>query len=272
LITKHGNKLLEGLKTALRRHRDLLIRVLRELDSSPARFSLGSLDPFGGAEGAKKGDAKGAVSSAGSSSTVRESFERVGAGLVTPLERLCGHRDPEVRALALSVLVKIGPSSASKQITEALRDESSTVVRSAIEAAVRFARRGGSGSAARRTKIIGLLAARLPKLSWMEKRDALRALGALEAKGAWRLVADHLAAENGFVAEAAAKALGEMGDERGVEPLCKALEHGIEPVRFAAARSLGKLSTPKARAALRKAAKDDTSPRVRSRAARSLKM
>ena len=87
--------------------------------------------------------------------------------------------------------------------------------------------------------------------SWIARRkiDGLRRNGDIEG-----LVN---ALKNPFLAGRAAKALGEIRDERAVEPLIEALQDMNEDVRCLAARSLGEIGDPRAEEPLERASRDE---------------
>jgi HEAT repeat protein len=65
------------------------------------------------------------------------------------------------------------------------------------------------------------------------------------------------ALKNPFLANRAARALGEMRDERAIEPLIGALQDSNEDVRCEAARALGEIGDPRAEESLKKASHDE---------------
>lgn len=87
--------------------------------------------------------------------------------------------------------------------------------------------------------------------SWIARRkiDGLRRKGDIEG-----LVS---ALKNPLLAGKAAKALGEINDERAVEPLIEALHDRNEDVRCLAAKSLGEIGDPRAEDPLENASHDE---------------
>jgi hypothetical protein len=65
------------------------------------------------------------------------------------------------------------------------------------------------------------------------------------------------ALNNPFLANRAARALGEMRDERALEPLIGALQDRNEDVRCEAARALGEIGDPRAEEPLERATRDE---------------
>ena len=66
-----------------------------------------------------------------------------------------------------------------------------------------------------------------------------------------------VALKNPFLARMAARALGELRDERAVEPLIEALHDRNEDVRCLAAKSLGEIGDPRAEEPLEMASRDE---------------
>jgi tetratricopeptide (TPR) repeat protein/HEAT repeat protein len=263
LLLRYGKAVEASLAVALARHRDLVVQVLQILDSQPVRVGLGALDPATAETAGEKNSAQGRVAPAERKAVAR--LERIVNGLSAHLERLCAHRDATVRALALSVLVKSGASGAPRKLRTALRDKSATVRRSAVRSAVLLARHPKMD----RSRVADLLVEALKKMGWIEKRAALRGLGRLGVKKHWRTVGRYLRAQNGFVAQAAAEALGRLRATESIPLLVRAARQAIEPVRFAAVRALGRLGGDRARKTLAVVMQEDVSPRVRRAARRA---
>ena len=99
--------------------------------------------------------------------------------------------------------------------------------------------------------IIALIIGSYVAASWIARRkiDGLRRNGDIEG-----LVN---ALKNPFLAGKAAKTLGDIRDERAVEPLIEALQDRNEDVRCLAARSLGEIGDPRAEESLRRASLDE---------------
>jgi len=104
--------------------------------------------------------------------------------------------------------------------------------------------------------------------SWL-RRAAARALGELGDRRAVQPLSRALEDLSYTVRQGAAYALGRLADADSVDPLAAALEDSIAVVRLAAARALGRVGGPAVVSALAKALKDDWHD-VRASATRSL--
>ncbi len=132
-LGKHGQVLARGMAQALKRYRDVKLRALQWLDSSSARPGLG---PFGG-----------------------EGQSRAVAAVLSRLRPLLWEaarsRDPEVRARAVSVLLKSGEPGGWRLAKRSLEDPDEQVRWAAIRALVAWARQRG-----RQARVARLLEAR----------------------------------------------------------------------------------------------------------------
>lgn len=113
-------------------------------------------------------------------------------------------------------------------------------------------------------KLIGGLAHERPEIVEQcasvlgARRTRLAVVALLDALARWRNADD--------VAIAIIYALGKMNDPRAVDPLVRVLAGGQLRQRLAATEALARLATPVARAALRRAARDDPNATVRQAA------
>ena len=263
LVKNHTEALKTGLRNTLARHRDVLIGVLQSLDAHPEGFSLGALDPryversVPGREGRV-----GGLSSARKAPGVAA----VGRALSGSFLHLCSHRDVDVRAKALSLLVKVGAKEALGRLEKALGDKRSTVRKMAVQSAVLWVKKKPNS----RRRVAKLLMKRFDKLHWEERSAVLMALGSFKASSAVPFLISKMKSDNGFVAQAAVEALGEMRPAAAQRPLVSALGEAIEPVRLEAAKALAGYGAAAVKRALRRAAASDLSPRVRRAARRAL--
>jgi HEAT repeat protein len=100
---------------------------------------------------------------------------------------------------------------------------------------------------------------------------AAEILGRLKSPGAVAALMEVLkGGRDPYLLEAAARALGEIGDQASVSALRSVLGSSYLIVRIAAAEALGKIASPEAIEAL-EAVRGDTSSAVRSALARSLR-
>jgi HEAT repeat protein len=187
-------------------------------------------------------------------------------GLIKALE----HKDPNVRSEAAKALGRIGDERAVEPLIQALRDKYGSVREAAAEALVKI------GAPAVEPLITALrdeewyvrraAAEALDELGWkpgqdegaawywMVKRDWEKcvALGAIAVEPLISALRD----EDDDVREAAAEALGELGDSRAVKPLISALrDDRYWRVRKAAAEALGEIGDERALEELERMAK-----------------
>jgi tetratricopeptide (TPR) repeat protein len=253
-LAKHETSVIEGLTRSLSRHRDLVVRVLGDLDSRPGGIGLG---PLTARLESTRGPAR---------RQVEATLNRVGVALAPRLTELTAHDDPAIRRRALSVLAKIGDRGARPTIESAFSDRRLSVRLSAIATAAVYFRRTGDGAIAER------LAATLARSkAWQERVAAARSLAAFSGRDpAIAALAAAVAGDaKSFVRARAAASLGELGDARGVDPLIRAASAKHEAsaaVRLAATGALHQLGTADAKAALARIARTDPVERVRAAA------
>ena len=263
LVKRHTEALKIGLRDALSRHRDVLIRVLESLDAHPEGFSLGALDPRYVQRSVAGREAKrGGLSAKRKAPRVAA----VGRALSGSFLRLCSHRDTDVRAKALSLLVKVRAGEAVGRLEKALGDKRSTVRKMAVQSAVLWVEKKPSS----RRRVAKMLMKRFDKLHWEERSAVLMALGRFKAASAVPFLISKMKSDNGFEAQAAVAALGVMRPAAAQRPLVAAVGEAIEPVRLAAVRALAGYGAAAVKRALRRAAASDLSPRVRRAARKAL--
>ncbi len=253
LIERHSDEIIIGLKNALSRHRDVLVRVMGILDATPDRFSLGYLDPQQDSPSTKQNNAAEKVVSIG------ESLKPVFADLST-------HKDETVRSSALRLLGKTGAPEDTAGIKKGLQDKHSLVRMASIKAAALMAERHPTTKANLAKHMISAF----EKLGWEEQREAIIILGRIKTPSAISFVVSKVKSENGFIGEAAVETIGKMKFQGAEEILISALQTAIEPIRLSAAAALTGSSSKSANKALRDAASSDVSPRVRKAAIKAL--
>ena len=256
LVKGHGGEIADGLLAALGRHRDIVLRALRDLDAREGGLALGRLTERIDAAPAADRDAVGGV------------LTQLGEKLEPQLVQLSQHKDPEIRRLALSVLAKTGRPAAIARLEKGLSDDDAHVRASAIAAVPRWLQRARP-SADDATRLRNAVAARLKAAAWQERAAAAEALGAIGGDASVPLLARALGDDSGFVREAAARALTLVGGETAVDPLLNASRDDVAEVRLAAVPGLARAghSSGKARARLAELAQNDADERVRAAAA-----
>lgn len=254
VIVGHERELAASIRAALGRHRDLVLRLLADLDARDEGLGLGPLTRAPDAGGAQR---------------TRRALDTIGRALASDVAGLTSHRDPEVRRRALSVVAKIAePPVARPALASGLADDLPAVREAAMLAAARYVSLHGD----RDGDLAGAVSSRLASASWRERVAAARALGHFGDRADPGPLARAATSDpKSFVREAAVRALARAGHRDGatLEALGAAVDAEREPViavRVAAARALRALDSPEARGALERAAADP-SPRVR-RAAR----
>ena len=252
LIRNHESAIVEGLKTAVTRHRDVVMDVIRELNSHPRRFSLGSIEPR----------AKDRIPE-----DILKEIEQIGQLLKPDFITLSTHQDPEIRATAISLIGKTGQREDMVHLERAIEDKSPGVRKAAIHAAVLMSDRDET----LKHELADLLVNSFEAVPWEEGREIATALGRMKALRAEPFLLKARENKNGFVAEAAIRSLGELRTKTSERALISALFDAIEPIRTAAAETLAGVRSREAIRALEKAAQSDPSPRVRKAAASALK-
>jgi HEAT repeat protein len=259
LIIGHEKELTEGVREALRRHRDMVVRVLIDLDERPAALSLGPLT-------ARLDEAKPAQRG-----NVDQVLDRLGLAILGDLEKLAAHRDTVVRQRALSVLSKVPAPQIGAILDRALDDERRSVREAAMLAAANHVAR--QGAAAR--PLVDKVASRLAAKRWQERKAAAEAMGRFGALADESALVSALESDTkAFVRAAAATSLGQLGSKNAVPALGKQVAARSEPnpaVRVAAVRALIAIGDGRAKDPLAEAARSDPSPKVREAAAEGAK-
>jgi len=254
ILTAGARPLAEGLRSALDRHRDVVLRVLETLDRHPHQVSLeifGALEPAAG--------------------PADEALRRALGPLVDVLRgrlpALARHADRDIRAHALRLAAKLDHGEALALVRQGFTDREALVRRAAGEAAVIAAAR----QSALRPGLVQAVAAGLEQAPWFEQVERMDVLGLLRAPAAVAILRPHLRSPQGFLVEAAVRALGRSGDRQVLPDLLGVLAHPAARVRVAAIEALVALDRAGARAALTRLAGSDPSAEVRAAAAAGLR-
>lgn len=263
LIGQEAN-LAIGLRTAITQHRDLVLRALTDLDSDDRGLSLGALS------------ADRANMPAGRQKALSKTLRALGTRLLPELSSLVQHRDPEVRARALSILSKVGGPQSRELLRAGLADTNVVVRKQTLLAAARMAKASPTHSG----ELAAVVLASLKAAHWQERVAAAEALAAWPAGKQTATHQDALmqalqADDKGFVRAAAATGLGALlkgagnSQDRALSALSRAASAEHEPlatVRFEAVRALQNMGGSKAKQVLTKISKADPSKRVRDAA------
>jgi HEAT repeat protein len=260
LLIGHEKELARGLREAMERHRDAVLRVLEDLDARPSGIALGPLTrALDQAPAREKAE-------------VTAALERIGLEILPDVEKLAGHRDPLVRRRALSVAGKIAAPEVKPLIERALGDDEISVREGAMRACGHFAARRG----AKASDLVRRVTDRLAAPSWQERVAAARAIGefgALADRAALGRAA--VGDDKAFVREAAVVSLGRLGAKASWAVLLQAADRAREKVpevRRAAVEALAEVAErgdERARAALAEIAENDPSAEVRAAAKRA---
>ena len=224
----HEEAIARGLRHGLSRHRDVVLRVLRDLDAGSATLGLGPLT------------AGRHLLSAGDRTRLDSAVKKACSTLEPALKRLGRHRDALVRARALAVLTRLAPAGLERQLKLALKDRSWAVRVRALKATGQAHRRGSLSV----SQALALVRPCLKAAHWREREAAavtLTMVGHSSAVGALAVAARD---PNAFVREEAMKGLGNAGGARAVTILRKAGADDVPHVRLAACRALVKLRAP----------------------------
>jgi HEAT repeat protein len=237
------------LADALARSRDWKIRALVALDSREDGPGLGRLAPMGTTE----------ITPAAAAG-VRE----IGAGLKDRVAALLEDPDPEIQALAMRVSAKLGDSRINAVRIASAAGATGTAQAFLPEAAAFVARWQARTQPAAASSTARAMAPLLADVtSWERRLSAVTVLRQLGLAGRRQLEAA-LADDSPLVRTAAAEGLA--GFELATPALVLAASDATVAVRAAVARALAGRSSPSARAALARLARDDA-PAVREAAA-----
>jgi HEAT repeat protein len=232
LVVDHASDIAAGLAEALSEHRDVVVRVLEDLDDAPERLALGALTP-------QVWSGTGSPGPAGSTgdAKITAALQTIANGIETQVIAQLTSDDPKVRALAISVLAKIGSPKADTAIGKALADAAPQVRASAMTSIVVLAHRRGKAP----PELTSALAKMLAAPEWGDRRVAAQAMGKLGAQADVAALAKAATDSQAFVREAVATALGQAGGAAAEAPLQTLAKDGVPEVREAATQALGQL-------------------------------
>ncbi len=253
LLTRSGAQVSQGLRSALRRHRDLVLRILQGLDRHPRRLALGVFPR------ALKGPEARPLSKAHLAPLRKVLLEETG-----PLAR---HRDVDIRSHALRLAAKVGHPGIAALVRAGLKDRKTMVRRAAGDAAVIAV----ATAPALRPALVKLLTAGIHRLGWPEQLERIRRLGQIKATSALPVLKRFAGEVHGFLAEYAVRALGRIGDRRALPVLLTALRYRAAKVRLAAVVAVVAIDKRAARNLLRKLAASDPDLQVRAAAKKALR-
>ncbi len=243
LVGDHADDIAKGLIEALSEHRDVVVSVLADLDSAPSQLSLGALTP-------PASDRKGEAA-----------LQAIGTAIAPAVTAQLIADDPKVRALAVSVLAKLGGATAHDAevaIEKALADPADQVRDAAMGAIAIVAARAGVAP----PHLVAALVKALGAPAWSDRRVAAIALGKLGAATDVGALTKAAADPSSFVREAVAVALAGTS---GLEPLLQLSHDEVPQVRAAAARSLASSGDDRAKKRRAELA-SDPDPAVRAAA------
>jgi HEAT repeat protein len=254
VLVGHQADLSAGLGEALSRHRDLVVRVLRDLDSDPDRFSLGPLTRGLSALPRPRQD------------KVARALQQIARSIVPQLAQLAQHRDAKVRSLALSVVSKIDAPETKRLLIAGMNDPRPAVRLAAMKATATYVRLHDKHG----DELSSLVAARLRDRSWQGRIDAAQTLGYFGKYADEAALLEALGDGNAYVRQQAAVALGTLGRASSLDALIRATSDEVVSVRVAAVDSLGLIGGERARKRLAEVARSDPDAAVVEAARRSL--
>lgn len=244
ILLGHRREVIAGLQDALGRHRDLLIRVLRELDEPRAHLGLGIIT--------------NGIADLPASETrrVHKELSAIAAALTPRLVELLDHRDRQVRTMTVSVLAKVDSAESRAALVKTMDDESPSVWTAALEAAARHAAQHPHGAA----EMARAVAARLSDKDWQKRAKAARVVGAFAQHADRVALRKGLTDEHAFVRANAAHSLGELRDSAAIDGLIAATADKYRSVAESAVRALAAIGGSKAYAHLQTISRDQRDP------------
>ena len=245
VVAAHPQEIVDGLRSALRLHRDVVVVVLSDLDSRPDGLGLGRLLPAGAPD-----------------KRTADALARIASGIAVDVASHLTASDSRERALALSVLAKIDARDVDRAVIAGFGDDKPQVRQAAMRAVVTLSRIRARPTPALRDALSGALR----QGAWQDRQAAAEAMGELGAAADVPALVRALGDDIGFVREAAATALGRAKATGAVEALIAASRDEVPAVRRAAATSLIGLGDPRARARLEEMAASDPDEKVRAAA------
>ena len=231
LVVDHADDIAQGLLDALGEHHDVVVSVLADLDGAPDQMALGALSPPPRARG---GDPKLAAALA-----------RLAESIAPAIAAQLASDDPKVRALAVSVLVKLEGGKvqgAEAAITRALADRADLVRAAAMTAIPVLAQRRGAAPPA---ALVAALVKALATGHWTDGSIAATALGRLGPAGDPAALLRAASHSSSFVRTAVAEALPRTG--AGLDALLQLSHDQNREVRATAIRVLAQVNDERAR-------------------------
>ncbi len=255
LIIGRERALVAGVRDALSRHRDLILRMLRDLDTRPASLGLGPLiarlDEVPASDRAR----------------IEAAISRMGTALIDDLAALTKHRDAKVRELAVAVVAKIQAPAVPGLLAAGLADARRGVRGSAMRAVGVYATRVGAPAA----PLVAQVTALMKAPQWQSRLDAVTAQARFGRHANVAALTRSLGDRNGFVRESAALALGSVRARAAIPALARTADDTVAAVRWAAVTALADIGGARARKALAKLGKRSSHPDVRRAARRALR-
>ncbi len=254
IIIGNEKTLASGLAAALGRHRDIVVRVLEDLDGSPDHLTLGPLTArLPRLPNAQK-------------KRVLASIDRIAATIAPQLAELSRHRDPKARALALQALAKIDAPSVKATVLASMDDKSPSVRLAAMRAAAAHVRLIGKHG----PELARAVAKRLDSKSWKIRVEAAETLGRFGKHAPAEALVAATGDNNAYVRERAVVALGRLKRKSSVDALITATGDELTVVQVAAVGSLAAVGGKRASEHLRRLARSNPSSAVAKAANKAL--
>lgn len=255
VVIGHESELIDGLRGALGRHRDMVVRVLEDLDSADDALGLGPLTAdLSRVPVARRG-------------AVRRSIAAIGRAIAPNIQELTGHRDTKVRALALSVMAKGDMPGAPEILTRSMSDERALIRLAAMRAAAAYVRIHGKQG----PTLAAAVATRLGSDSWKARVEAADALGSFGKHASEKALITATRDSNAYVRERAVHALGRLARRSSLPAVLASLDDDLVAVQVAAVQSLAAIGGKRALVELGRVARSDRAPSVVRAAQKALK-
>jgi tetratricopeptide (TPR) repeat protein/HEAT repeat protein len=260
-ILGYEREIADGILAALRRHHDVVVAVLSDLDAREDGLGLGALTAHGET---LRDDEQTAVAT---------TLRAVGQKLADRVYELSLSPDAQVQRLALHVLAKTQDPRTAARIAAALEDKDLGIRMGALTSAECYvtltAHKPEPPAAREVVTAVTLRTTRAP--SWQERTLALDVLGKLGPAVDAPLLVPSLEDPSGFVREAAARALGRLAQRESSSALLESTHDDLAEVRLAAVLALLAIGDPSADPRLAELAEKDPDPRVRKAAHKDLR-
>ena len=244
IVIGHEAELARGLRSALARHRDMVLRVLENLDGHADHLSLGPLT------------ADLSRLSATRKKRLLQALDQIAREISPQLARLVDHRDSKVRALTLSVLAKIDVSDTVTTLLRSIDEQRGLVRLAAMRAAANHVRLYGKHG----PELARAVANQLHSDRWQARLEAAEILGRFGKYAPEAALIEATRDPYAYVREGAVVALGRLQRQSAVEALIAASTDTDRAVQLAAIRSLGAIGGHKAVNQLRHLARSGGDP------------